>query len=78
MPPTPEEIEKQTAEMVEFYTKKISFLKLQHEFEELAASIEEARLRRESAIYKQAQLQSAIEEAVKKSQEKEEMKLKKV
>lgn len=64
-----EEIDKRKEEMLNFYKEQIEFLKVQEEFEALAANIEEHRLRRAVAIIRTANLQAPPESQTKKDSE---------
>lgn len=54
--PTPEELKQYRKNMLEFYKEQIPLLKNQKEYESLLADIEDAKLRRLTAIIRQAHL----------------------
>lgn len=62
---TPEEMEARMDEMKNYYEKQSEFLRIQLEFENLAAGIEEARLRRFASIVRLAELQTKQEDVKK-------------
>lgn len=53
---TPEEIRERQEKMMEYWNIQIPFLKVQAEYEDLIASIEESRARRTMALYQVAQI----------------------
>lgn len=53
---TPEEIKARRADLVKDYREEIKFLKVQSEYEDLLATIEESKYRRYAAIAQTAQL----------------------
>lgn len=53
---TPEQIAEMRANMIKHYQQEIKFLKVQAQFEQLQADVEEHRARRYSAMAHQAQL----------------------
>lgn len=69
---TPQEIQEMRKKIVTDYREEIKFLKVQSEYEELLAKIEESKLRKYSAIAKLAQLfdhMESQEEAMKEYME---------
>lgn len=53
---SPEQMKQMRLRMKDYYEEQIPFLKLQHEYENLLAGIEEARLRKVRAMYTFAQM----------------------
>jgi len=67
---TAEEIAAAQAQRTEFYNSNLPVLRLQKEYEELLALIEESRLRRLNAIMRYAQLTTPPEEKEEKPERK--------
>ena len=66
---TPEEIKAKRAELVKDYREEIKFLKVQSEYEDLLATIEESKYRRYAAIAQTAQLFDHMEREEKAAQD---------
>ena len=66
---TPEEIKARRADLVKDYREEIKFLKVQSEYEDLLATIEESKYRRYAAIAQTAQLFDHMEREEKAAQE---------
>lgn len=66
---TPEEIKARRADLVKDYREEIKFLKVQSEYEDLLATIEESKYRRYAAIAQTAQLFDHMEREEKAAQD---------
>jgi len=67
-PKTPQEVAALHRKMIEYYNKQIPVLKVQSQYEELAADIEESRLRRATATMRLAHLMAGPEKEKVKSE----------
>lgn len=66
---SPEEIKARRTELVKDYREEIKFLKVQSEYEDLLATIEESKYRRYAAIAQTAQLFDHMEREEKAAKE---------